>query len=248
MRCKDKVAIVTGGASGIGKAIALSLAKEGGKVAVWDVNERLALETMTEIEAHSGEAIFSRVDVSCGTDVKTATDTVLERWWLIDILVNNAGICNVTPIEKITESEWDGMLAVNLKGTFLCSQTVMSTMQQQKGGRIINMGSISGKTGGIPTGAHYAASKAAVICFTKSLARTMAPYNVTVNAIAPGVIETEMTHAITSGNWDSYLSTIPLKRLGTVADLAKVALFLASDDAAYLTGEIIDVNGGQLMD
>lgn len=248
MMCRGKISIVTGGGSGIGKAIALSLAKEGGQVAVWDVNERQAAKTVAEIEAHGEGATASRVDVSRGTDVKTATDSVLERWGRIDILVNNAGICDVTPIEKITEEEWDRVLAVNLKGTFLCSQAVMPTMQQQKGGRIINMGSISGKVGGIATGAHYAASKAAVICFTKSLARAMAPYDVTVNAIAPGIIETEMTHAITGGDWDGYLSTIPLKRLGTVKDIAKVALFLASNDAAYLTGEIIDVNGGQLMD
>lgn len=248
MKYQGQIAIVTGGGNGIGKAIALSLARAGGRVAVWDVNEGNAVNTATEIEACAEGAIASRVDVSCGRDVKTATDRVLERWGRIDILVNNAGICDVTPIEKITEEQWDRIMSVNLKGTFLCSQAVMPTMQKQKGGRIINMGSISGKIGGIAAGAHYAASKAAVICFTKSLARAMAPYNVTVNAIAPGVIETDMTHAITGGDWDSYLSTIPLKRLGTVKDIANVVRFLASDDAAYLTGEIIDVNGGQLMD
>jgi 3-oxoacyl-[acyl-carrier protein] reductase len=248
MKCKGQIAIVTGGASGIGRAIALTLANEGGRVAVWDVNEGQAAKTATEIEALGEEAISSRVNVSCGTDVKTATDIVLEKWGRIDILVNNAGICNVIPIENITADEWDRVLAVNLKGTFLCSQAVMGVMKRQRSGKIINMGSVSGKVGGIAVGAHYSASKAGVMCFTKSLAREMAPFGVNVNAIAPGIIETEMTQTITDGNWDNYLNTIPMGRLGTVNDVAKAVVFLASNESSYITGEIMDVNGGQFMD
>jgi 3-oxoacyl-[acyl-carrier protein] reductase len=248
MQFQGRSAVVTGGGNGIGRAIAMALAKEGAKVALWDVDTIQAAQTAAKIEAGGGTTLCLKVDVSVGTDVKTAVMQTRNTWGRIDILINNAGICDVTPIEKISEDEWDRVLAVNLKGTFLCSQAVMPVMQQQRSGRIINMGSVAGKLGGIAVGAHYAASKAAVMCFTKSLARALATYNVTVNAISPGVIETDMTRAISGGDWEKYLSTIPLRRLGTAEELAKIAVFLASDDAAYLTGEIIDVNGGQLMD
>jgi 3-oxoacyl-[acyl-carrier protein] reductase len=146
------------------------------------------------------------------------------------------------------EEDWDRIIDVNLKGVFLCSKAVMGIMKRQRSGKIINMSSLAGKVGGIKVGAHYAVSKAGVICFTKSLAKELAPYGVNVNAIAPGVVETEMTRMITGGEWRGYLDTIPLGRIGSPDDVAKVAVFLASDNAAYLTGEIIDVNGGQFMD
>lgn len=248
MRLEGKVAIVTGGGSGIGKAIALALAREGAWIAVWDIREAEAERVAAEISAIGHSAMATRVDVSSGAEVKSTTRQVLDGWGRIDILVNNAGIAQVAPIEEINEADWDRILAVNLKGTFLCSQAVMGVMKRQRAGKIINLGSVSGKIGGIAVGAHYSASKAAVMCFTKSLARDLAPFGVNVNAIAPGVIETEMTQGITGGNWDNYLSTIPLGRVGTVDEVAKVALFLASDESSYLTGEIIDVNGGQFMD
>lgn len=248
MRCEGKIGIVTGGGSGIGRAIALALAKEGAKVAVWDVNEKEAARVASEIKASGPSATAMGVDVSAGADVKSATEEVLDNWGRIDILVNNAGICQVMPIEEITEPDWDRVLSVNLKGTFLCSQAVMGVMKRHGAGKIINLGSVSGKVGGIAVGAHYSASKAAVMCFTKSLARELAPFGINVNAIAPGVIETDMTQAITGGDWGNYLTTIPMGRVGTVDEVAKVAVFLASDDSSYLTGEIIDVNGGQFMD
>jgi 3-oxoacyl-[acyl-carrier protein] reductase len=173
---------------------------------------------------------------------------VVKEFGRIDILVNNAGICQVTPVDQIEEKDWDRMFAVNVKGVFLCSKAVMGFMMKQKSGKIINLGSLAGKVGGIATGAHYAATKAAVLCFTKSLAKFLGPHGIRVNALAPGVIETDMTRMITGGDWRNFLATIPLGRIGDVKEVAKVAVFLASDDSSYLTGETIDINGGQFMD
>jgi 3-oxoacyl-[acyl-carrier protein] reductase len=248
MLLKDHVAIVTGAGSGIGRAIAEALAAEGAHVSIWDVQETAARDAAEAIRGSGGAASHAAVDVSAAGAVRAAVDQVAGAHGRIDILVNNAGICRVAPIAAISESDWDLVLAVNLKGTFLCSQAVMEVMKPRRRGKIINMGSVSGKVGGIAVGAHYSASKAAVMCLTKSLARELAPFNINVNAIAPGVIATDMTQAITGGDWDRYLSTIPLGRVGSARDVAEVALFLASERAAYLTGEIIDVNGGQLMD
>jgi len=247
-RCSGRVAIVTGGARGIGRAIALALAAEGARVAVWDVNAEPTEQVAAEIRSGAGEAMAAAVDVSNATAVRTAVDAVLSAWGRIDILVNNAGIAQVKPIEQITADDWDRIMAVNLKGTFLCAQAVMGVMKQQRSGKIINLGSVAGKIGGITVGAHYSASKAAVMCFTKSLARELASYGVNVNGLAPGVIETDMTREITRGDWSTYLASIPMGRVGTIDEVARVAVFLASEDASYLTGEIIDVNGGQFMD
>jgi 3-oxoacyl-[acyl-carrier protein] reductase len=248
MLLKDQVAIVTGGGGGIGRAIAEAMAVEGAHVSVWDANEALAGSVAEAIRGQGGAASHQVVDVSAAAAVRTAVARVIAGHGRIDILVNNAGICRVAPIAAITEADWDFVLAVNLKGTFLCSQAVMEVMKSRRRGKIVNMGSIAGKVGGIAVGAHYSASKAAVMCFTKSLARELAPYGINVNAIAPGVIATDMTRAITGGDFAGYLSTIPLGRVGSVQDVAQVALFLCSERAGYLTGEIIDVNGGQLMD
>lgn len=248
MRFKGKVAVVTGGGSGIGRAIALALTREGANVAIWDINYEQAVEVAKQVKSSGQDALALNVNVAVGRDVEEAAQKVLTTWGRIDILVNNAGICTVASIENISESDWEKVLSVNLKGTFLCSRAVMGVMKRQRAGKIINFGSVAGKVGGIAVGAHYSASKAGVMCLTKSLARELAPYTVNVNGIAPGVIETEMTRNITGGNWENYLATIPIGRIGNVDDVAKVAVFLASDDASYLTGEIIDVNGGQFMD
>ena len=248
MKFDGKVAVITGGSRGIGEAIATALASEGAKVAIWDIDPLLSQAVADSILATGREALAIKVNVSIGSEVRAAAEQTLERWERIDILVNNAGICKTSPIESISEADWDRIMAVNAKGTFLCSQSVMRIMKHQKSGKIINLGSVSGKIGGISAGAHYSASKAAIICFTKSLARELAPFGINVNGIAPGVVETDMTRGITGGEWGVYLATIPLGRLGRVDEVAKVAVFLASEDADYLTGEIIDVNGGQLMD
>ena len=151
-------------------------------------------------------------------------------------------------IEEMTEEDWDRVMNINLKGVFLCSKAVMGVMKKQRSGRIVSMGSISGKLGGIATGANYSVSKAGVMCFTKALARELAPYGITVNAVAPGVIETDMTRGITQGDFTNYAKTIPLGVIGSVEDVAYAVAFLVSDEARYITGEILDVNGGMLMD
>lgn len=249
MKFQGKVSIVTGGGAGIGEAIALAFAREGAHVAIWDLDGNRAEKVSSTIQEMGHKSIAIQMSVANAREVNASVQRVLREYGRIDILINNAGICQVIPsVEEIKEEDWDRVLAVNLKGVFLCSKAVMGVMKKQKAGKIINMGSLAGKVGGIATGAHYAASKAAVMCLTKSLAKELGPYGVHVNAIAPGVIETDMTQMITGGDWRAYLSTIPLGRIGVVDEVAKVALFLASDEASYLTGEIIDVNGGQFMD
>jgi 3-oxoacyl-[acyl-carrier protein] reductase len=249
MKFQGKVSIVTGGGAGIGEAIALAFAREGAHVAIWDLDGNRAEKVSSTIQEMGHKSIAIQMSVANAREVNASVQRVLREYGRIDILINNAGICQVVPsVEEIKEEDWDRVLAVNLKGVFLCSKAVMGIMKKQKAGKIINMGSLAGKVGGIATGAHYAASKAAVMCLTKSLAKELGPYGVHVNAIAPGVIETDMTQMITGGDWRAYLSTIPLGRIGVVDEVAKVALFLASDEASYLTGEIIDVNGGQFMD
>lgn len=246
MKCEDKVAIVTGGGRGIGRAIALVLSKEGAKVVVWDVNEKDAVQVAAEVEKDGQPSKALKVNVSVGSEVRWGIEQVLNTWGRIDILVNNAGITgDIVPIEQIIEADLDRVMGVNFKGTFFCSQAVMGIMKRQRAGKIINMASVAGKMGGIAIGAHYSASKAAVICFTKTLARELAPFEVNVNGIAPGLIDTDMTRG---EHWDKFQGQIPFGHRGTVDDVANVVLFLASEEANYLTGEIIDVNGGLLMD
>lgn len=248
MRFEGKTVIVTGAGAGIGRAVSLDFAREGAKVALWDVNHKAAVEAASEICGIGGEAVFRQVDVSKASEVKEAFQELLSFWGSLDVLVNNAGICLLGTIEAIDEKDWDRVMEVNLKSVFLCSKAAMGVMKAQRQGCIINMGSIAGKVGGIAVGAHYSASKAAVMCLTKSLAKELAPYGVRVNAVSPGVVETDMSRMITKGDWTSYLTQIPMARVGTPQEVAKAVLFLASDEACYITGEILDVNGGQFMD
>ncbi len=166
----------------------------------------------------------------------------------MDILINNAGICYLTPFEDITEEEWDKVISVNLKGAFLCSQAVMRAMISQRWGKIVNIASLAGKVGGILVGAHYSASKAGIICLTKSLAKRMAPYGVNVNAVAPGQIKTKMTDDWPENEKEKLRRSIPRGHFGGPEDVAETVLFLVSDRARFITGEIIDVNGGIFMD
>ncbi len=248
MSLKDKVSIVTGGAQGLGKAIALELARRGSHLIICDVNFEAAQKVTEEIRALGRRSLSLKVDVSKMGDVNGMVDRVLQEFERIDILINNAGICQVISIEEMTEEDWDRVMSVNLKGVFLCSKAVMGIMKKRRSGRIVSMGSISGKLGGIATGANYSVSKAGVMCFTKALARELAPYGITVNAVAPGVIETDMTRGITQGDFTNYAKTIPLGIVGSVEDVAYAVAFLVSDEARYITGEILDVNGGMLMD
>ena len=248
MSLMNKVSIVTGGAQGLGKAIALELARKGSHLVVGDVNLEAAQRVTEEVHALGRRSLALRVDVSNARDVNEMADRVVKEFGRIDILVNNAGICQVISIEEMTEEDWDRVMNVNLKGVFLSSRAVMGVMKKQRSGRIVNMGSVAGKVGGIATGANYSVSKAGVICFTKALARELAPYGVTVNAVAPGVIETDMTRGITQGDFTDYLKAIPLGTIGSAEDVSHAVAFLVSDEARYITGEILDVNGGMLMD
>ena len=248
MSLMNKVSIVTGGAQGLGKAIALELARKGSHLVIGDVNLEAAQRVTEEVHALGRRSLALKVDVSNARDVSEMADRVVKEFGRIDILINNAGICQVVTIEKMSEEDWDRVMAINLKGVFLCSKAVMCVMKKQRSGRIVNMGSLAGKVGGIATGANYSVSKAGVMCFTKALARELAPYGVTVNAVAPGVIETDMTRGITQGDFTNYLKTIPLGTIGSAEDVAYAVTFLASDEARYITGETLDVNGGMLMD
>jgi 3-oxoacyl-[acyl-carrier protein] reductase len=248
MSLMNKVSIVTGGAQGLGKAIVLELARKGSHLVVGDVNLEAAQRVTEEVHALGRRSLALRVDVSNARDVTEMADRVVKEFGRIDILVNNAGICQVISIELMTEEDWDRVMNVNLKGVFLSSRAVMGVMKKQRSGRIVNMGSVAGKVGGIATGANYSVSKAGVMCFTKALARELAPYGVTVNAVAPGVIETDMTRGITQGDFTNYLKTIPLGTIGSAEDVSHAVAFLVSDEARYITGEILDVNGGMLMD
>ena len=250
MRLKDKVAIVTGGAGGIGAGICHAFAEEGADVAIVDhdnIDKGNALASDIE-ETYGRSAISIKADVSNKDEVRAMVSDVHARWGKIDILVNNAGISTVSRIEHMTEEEWDHVIGVNLKGHFLCSQAVIPILKKQKHGKIINMGSLNAKNGGIITGGAYASSKGAVHSFTFALSKELAAYDISVNAVAPGPIDTDMIKAYPEEKVRSMLGNIPLKRLGRVDEVAKTIVFLASRDADYITGEVIDINGGSWTD
>jgi len=243
-RCdlKDKIAIVTGAARGIGREIAITLANAGATIVAVDINLEGVNKVVEEIvDKKRGLAV--KVDVSLKRDVDLMVKEVLKKFSTIDILINNAGVCYLRPFNEISENEWDKVMAINLKGTFLCCQSVLPIMKEKNRGCIINLTSLAAKTGGILVGAHYSASKAGVTSLTKSLAKYAAKYDINVNAVSPGFIDTEMTK-----DFSYDVSTVPLGRLGTPADVAKVVRFLTSEDAKYITGEIIDVDGGVSTD
>jgi NAD(P)-dependent dehydrogenase (short-subunit alcohol dehydrogenase family) len=248
MRLEDKVAIVTGAGRGIGLGIALAFAQEGARVALCDVNRSHLESALTEIQPLGGVCLGFQMDVTSKEQVHRVVGEVLDQWGAIDILVNSAGIYEVLPAEEISEEQWDRMLAVNLTGTFLCCQAVIPFMKRQGTGRIVSIASSAGKTGGTLAGAHYSVSKAGVICLAKQLARELGPHGITVNAIAPGRIDTPMIHIASDEENEAFRLRTPLGRLGTAEDVAHAAVFLASDEASFITGEIVDVNGGLLID
>lgn len=249
MKLENKVAIVTGSSRGIGRAIALGLAKEGACVVVNYCNSRKAGEEVAhQIEKMGFRSIVIKADVSKEDEVEKMVKTTINEFNKIDILVNNAGICPFNSIADISLDEWNKVLSVNLTGVFICSKAVMRFMIQKRSGKIINISSTAGKTGGIVVSAHYSASKAAVISLTKSLAKELSQYGINVNAVAPGGINTDIWTKLLIGSKAKLLNTIPLGRFGEPEDVAKAVVFLASDAARYITGEILDINGGMLMD
>jgi NAD(P)-dependent dehydrogenase (short-subunit alcohol dehydrogenase family) len=247
MVLETKIALVTGGGQGIGRALTLALAQAGADVAIADILLPAAQQVATEIQALGQRGLAIHVDVTQSESVRAMVETCQETLGGLDILINNAGIFPIAPVTNITEDEWNRVMDINLKGVFLCSQASLAPMRRAGGGRIINIASVSGLVGAAGM-AHYAASKAGVIGFTRSLAREVAPMGITANAIAPGVIETERTsQTFPAGALRTYQAQVPLRRLGRPEDLTGLAVFLASPAAAYITGQVYTVDGGYTM-
>ena len=247
MKLKDQVAVITGAAQGIGRAIAEAFAKEGAKIVVSDINAELAKITAQEINQKYGvETLSVDGNTAVPADCEKLMQQTLDKFSKINILVNNAGITRDNLILRMSESEWDSVISVNLKGVFNCIKAVSKPMVKQRSGRIINIASVVGLMGNAGQ-ANYSASKGGVIALTKSSAREFASRNILVNAIAPGFIRTAMTDSLSEEAKKKLSEQIPLQRLGEPEDVAKVAVFLASDDSSYITGHIVSVNGGMYM-
>ncbi len=236
----------TGGAQGIGQAIATTLAQEGSDVVVADLDANRCEETVARVQQLGRKAMAVSVNVGDWDQVKGMIDRVQKDWERIDILVNNAGITRDGLLLRMKEEDWQSVLQVNLTGTFFCVKAVLPTMSRQRSGRIVNIASIVGAIGNIGQ-ANYAASKAAVIGLTKTVAREYASRNITVNAVAPGFIDTAMTQDLSAETKEALLNQIPLKRLGQSSDIAAAVSFLCSEKAGYVTGHVLHVNGGMHM-
>ncbi len=247
LNLSGKVALVTGGSRGIGRAIALRLAADGAKVALnFSSNVAKAEEVKSAIEAQGGAAMLVQGDVSSLAVVTELVKQVVDEWGRLDILINNAGITRDNLLLKMSEDDFDKVIATNLKGVFNCTKAVTKLMMRQRGGRIVNMASVVGLKGNISQ-TNYAAAKAGIIGFTKSAARELASRGVTVNAVAPGMIDTDMTAALSEKVKAAMLSEIPVGRAGTPEDVANAVAFLVSDEAAYITGQVLSVDGGLVM-
>jgi len=237
-----KVVVVTGSGQGIGKAIALLFADHGANIVITDINQETANQTAEEIKTRGVDAIAVASDVSSKDDVNNLFAKAVEKWGRVDVLINNAGITMDGLFIRMKEEQLDRVLDINLKGTFLCAQAAANVMRKERSGVIINISSIAAQ--GNPGQANYSASKAGVIGLTKTLAKELAPLGIRCNAIAPGFIHTPMTDKIPEKYKEKVLAAIPLARFGEPDDVAKVALFLASDLSSYITGHILDINGG----
>jgi 3-oxoacyl-[acyl-carrier protein] reductase len=247
MRLSGKVALVTGSARGIGRAIAEAFCAEGAAVVVSDVgSDAGARETLAALEASGGKGMVEMFDVSDPAQVDAGVKNILEAQGKIDILVNNAGITRDNLLLRMSEEEFDAVVRVNLKGTYLLTKTVTRHMMKQRYGRVINISSVVGMMGNAGQ-SNYAAAKAGIIGFTKATARELAARNITVNAIAPGFIRTAMTAGLPEAVQKGFLAQIPLGRFAEPGEVAELALFLASDAASYITGQVIGINGGMYM-
>ncbi len=249
-KLKDKVAIITGARRGMGKADALVLAEEGAKVVVSDISKEECQKVVDEIKEKGGEAIAVKCDVSKKEEVDEMIKKTVDEWGKIDILVNNAGIADFKPFLELTEEEWDKTIDINLKGYFLVAQAAAKEMAKQKSGVIINIASVAmGQVGvGFPNLAHYCATKGGIVAMTEEMAIELAEYNIRVNAISPGVIETPMIDPIKQdpNQEKAVLARVPMHRVGKPEEIAKTVSFLASDDSSYITGSVIVVDGGWL--
>jgi len=248
MNLIDKVAIVTGAGRGIGKAIAIALAREGANVIVNDIDIQTAEEVVKEIKSLGWKALAIRVDVSDSKEVNQMVQLALKKFKRVDILVNNAAIIKRGSIEDLTEEDWNRVIDVNLKGAFNCMKAVAGIMKKQRYGKIVNISSIAGKIGDLASAPCYGASKAGMICLAKSLARELAAYNINVNVVAPHAIKTDMSKEWSEEKRKNIVANIPLGRMGEPEDIAEAVIFLVSDKAKFITGEVLDVNGGYLMD
>jgi 3-oxoacyl-[acyl-carrier protein] reductase len=244
MRIRDRVAIVTGGAMGIGQGVCTRLAEEGGKIAIFDTDLEAARSTVAEIEKTGSSAMALKVDVRSAAEVEAAVKEVISSFGCVDILVNNAGISTQSTIAEMPEEMWDDMIDVNLKGVFLCSRAVAPHMQERRYGKIVSMASQLAVTGRAQF-VHYSSAKAAVVAFTRGLATELGPHNINVNAIAPGLIETPMSSRdVPQSLREIVLKRTPMRRFGTPEDIANAVLFFVSAESSFVTGQCLLVCGG----
>ncbi len=247
MKLKNKVALITGAAQGIGRAIATTLAQQGANVVVADIQLEKAETTAKEIMAETGQKVIAvHVDVVDSASVKAMIDRTIDEFERIDILVNNAGITRDSLIMRMKEADWDLVLNINLKGTFNCSKAVVRPMMRQHYGRIVNITSVSGLIGQVGQ-TNYSSSKAGIIGFTKALAREVGSRKITVNAVAPGLVKTALTIDLPEELKDMFIGMTPLGRYGEPEDIANAVAFLVSDEASYITGQVLSVDGGMAM-
>ncbi len=244
MLFNGEVAIITGAAQGIGRAIAEEFCREGAKAVIFDINDEKGKALESQIRQSGGEAKYVRCDVSNVKDIEGAVGVAAKEFGTINILVNNAGILHSTPVEDITEEEWDRMMAINLKGVFFMSQKVLPFFKKNGSGKIVNISSLAGRMGGFANGLGYSASKAGIIGLTYGLARRLAGFNINVNALAPGTTETDILKAFTPEKIQQLRESVPIKRLGKPEDIANTVVFLASSKASFITGAVLDINGG----
>jgi 3-oxoacyl-[acyl-carrier protein] reductase len=247
MVAKDRVTVVTGAGRGLGTAVGRAFSQQGAKVVLCDIESALVEQVADEIRARGGEALALGHDISNPAEIEQLVQTVVAHYGRLDILVNNAGICPRIPIDEMTEASYDQIMNVNLKSVFFLSRAAGNIMKNQGGGRIVNVSSIGGRTGGIYNATVYGASKAGMIAMTKAFARHFAPHNVLVNCVAPGTVNTRLMANLSQESLQASINQVPLKRLADPAEIAQVIVFLASEGASYMTGAIVDVNGGALM-
>jgi 3-oxoacyl-[acyl-carrier protein] reductase len=247
MLFNGEVVVITGAARGIGRAMAEKFCKESAKVAIVDINEENGVQCAKFIQSTGGDAHFFKCDVMSVDEISNCVKSIEKTFGHIDILINNAGILHTTPIEEVTEEEWDRIMAINLKSVFFMSQQVIPYMKKAGKGSILNISSLAGRMGGYANGLAYTASKAGIIGLTYGFANRLAKYNINVNAIAPGTTETDILNDIPKDRLNELRAAIPLGRFGKPEDIADVAVFLTSSKAGFITGAVLDVNGGMFV-